>query len=146
VLNAPRSFAGDSFILAFPTPSDALGFALAFQEGLLRIEWPGQLLAGHDICRPVWVRSSVEAIRRQLVDGHMDAVLQDELPTGRSGISDMAGPAGYSGMERTSNTSMATSAAIGRQSTGVLAVEESIMSMVRPAASAMSMTAGMLAR
>ncbi|KAJ9533873.1 hypothetical protein QJQ45_026962 [Haematococcus lacustris] len=44
---------GDAFILAFHTPSDALRWAQAFQQGLLHLAWPEQLLQ-LDAGAPVW--------------------------------------------------------------------------------------------
>ncbi|KXZ56879.1 hypothetical protein GPECTOR_1g793 [Gonium pectorale] len=44
---------GDSFILAFSRPGDALGFSLELQVALLFVEWPQRLLA-EPVCAPVW--------------------------------------------------------------------------------------------
>ncbi|GFH28985.1 guanylate cyclase domain-containing protein, partial [Haematococcus lacustris] len=44
---------GDAFILAFHTPSHALHWAQAFQQGLLHLAWPEQLLQ-LDAGAPVW--------------------------------------------------------------------------------------------
>ncbi|KAL6754416.1 hypothetical protein V8C86DRAFT_354545 [Haematococcus lacustris] len=44
---------GDAFILAFHTPSDALHWAQAFQQGLMHLAWPEQLLQ-LDAGAPVW--------------------------------------------------------------------------------------------
>ncbi|KAG1668573.1 hypothetical protein FOA52_007307 [Chlamydomonas sp. UWO 241] len=43
---------GDSFLLAFHTPSDALGFAVHLQAGLLSADWDPELLT-HPSCAPV---------------------------------------------------------------------------------------------
>ncbi|KAG1657236.1 hypothetical protein FOA52_000439 [Chlamydomonas sp. UWO 241] len=43
---------GDSFLLAFHTSSDALGFAVQMQAGLLSADWEPELLA-HSACAPV---------------------------------------------------------------------------------------------
>ncbi|KAG1676528.1 hypothetical protein FOA52_000071 [Chlamydomonas sp. UWO 241] len=43
---------GDSFLLAFHTPSDALGFAMQLQAGLLSADWEPELLAQLS-CAPV---------------------------------------------------------------------------------------------
>ncbi|KAG1668672.1 hypothetical protein FOA52_001280 [Chlamydomonas sp. UWO 241] len=43
---------GDSFLLAFHTPIDALGFAVQLQAGLLAADWEPELLA-HPSCAPV---------------------------------------------------------------------------------------------
>ncbi|KAG1660713.1 hypothetical protein FOA52_014333 [Chlamydomonas sp. UWO 241] len=43
---------GDSFLLAFHNPSDALGFALQLQMNLLEAAWEPELLQ-HPICAPV---------------------------------------------------------------------------------------------
>ena len=37
-------FQGDSFIVAFHTPWDALRYCLAVQTALLSVEWPEELL------------------------------------------------------------------------------------------------------
>ncbi|KAJ9532991.1 hypothetical protein QJQ45_018077 [Haematococcus lacustris] len=49
---------GDAFILAFHTPSDALHWAQAFQQGLLHLAWPEQLLQ-LDAGAPVWAAPGV---------------------------------------------------------------------------------------
>lgn len=36
---------GDSFLIAFHTPKDALGYCLAVQSDLLQAPWPEELLA-----------------------------------------------------------------------------------------------------
>ncbi|KAG1664272.1 hypothetical protein FOA52_009774 [Chlamydomonas sp. UWO 241] len=52
---------GDSFLLAFHTPSDALGFAVELQAGLLAADWDPELLA-HPSCTPMtMVQSAVSA-------------------------------------------------------------------------------------
>ncbi|KAL6754411.1 nucleotide cyclase [Haematococcus lacustris] len=52
---------GDAFILAFHTPSDALHWAQAFQQGLLHLAWPEQLL--HlDAGAPVWAAPGAHAV------------------------------------------------------------------------------------
>ncbi|KAG1676448.1 hypothetical protein FOA52_002268 [Chlamydomonas sp. UWO 241] len=43
---------GDSFLLAFHTPSDALGFAMQLQANLLEAAWEPELLQ-HPFCAPV---------------------------------------------------------------------------------------------
>ncbi|KAG1669631.1 hypothetical protein FOA52_010791 [Chlamydomonas sp. UWO 241] len=43
---------GDSFLLAFHTPSDALGFALQLQRSLLEAAWEPELLQ-HPLCAPL---------------------------------------------------------------------------------------------
>ncbi|GFH27509.1 guanylate cyclase domain-containing protein, partial [Haematococcus lacustris] len=45
---------GDSFILAFHTPSDAARFAVAAQAALVLAPWPQQLYQ-LEVCKPVWV-------------------------------------------------------------------------------------------
>ncbi|KAG1658835.1 hypothetical protein FOA52_008260 [Chlamydomonas sp. UWO 241] len=50
---------GDSFLLAFHTPSDALGFAVQLQAGLLSADWDPELLA-HPSCAPVTMAPSAE--------------------------------------------------------------------------------------
>jgi hypothetical protein len=45
------SFQGDSIIVGFHTPLDALQAAMAAQEGLLAADWPIDLL-GHPLCVP----------------------------------------------------------------------------------------------
>ncbi|KAG2500097.1 hypothetical protein HYH03_001680 [Edaphochlamys debaryana] len=47
---------GDSFIVAFPTPSHALAFASACQLALVGAEWPPELLAHADGC-PVFAEA-----------------------------------------------------------------------------------------
>ncbi len=44
---------GDSIIMGFHTPLDALRAALAAQEGLLQAAWPEALLA-HPLCAPLY--------------------------------------------------------------------------------------------
>ncbi|KAG1651095.1 hypothetical protein FOA52_009209, partial [Chlamydomonas sp. UWO 241] len=48
---------GDSFLLAFHTPSDALGFAVQLQTGLLSADWDPELLA-HPSCAPMAMAQS----------------------------------------------------------------------------------------
>ncbi|KAG1655623.1 hypothetical protein FOA52_008837 [Chlamydomonas sp. UWO 241] len=43
---------GDSFLLAFHTPSDALGFAMQLQTSLLEAAWESELLQ-HPLCAPL---------------------------------------------------------------------------------------------
>lgn len=45
---------GDSFILAFHCPEDALLFSMAGQVALMECNWPAMLLAC-EICKPVYV-------------------------------------------------------------------------------------------
>ncbi|KAG1669680.1 hypothetical protein FOA52_002064 [Chlamydomonas sp. UWO 241] len=52
---------GDSFLLAFHTPSDALGFAVQLQAGLLSAVWEPELLA-HPSCMPVAMAQSAELV------------------------------------------------------------------------------------
>ncbi|KAJ9532985.1 hypothetical protein QJQ45_018084 [Haematococcus lacustris] len=52
---------GDAFILAFHTPSDALHWAQAFQQGLLHLAWPEQLLQ-LDAGAPVWAAPGTLAL------------------------------------------------------------------------------------
>lgn len=62
---------GDSFILAFHTPAQALAYAVSVQAQLLTQDWPQEVLA-HEACAPVCV-SPVEDIdalpRRAAVHG-----------------------------------------------------------------------------
>ncbi|KAG1660556.1 hypothetical protein FOA52_002000 [Chlamydomonas sp. UWO 241] len=53
---------GDSFLLAFHTPTDALGFAVQLQAGLLSADWEPELLA-HPSCAPVAMAQSAALVR-----------------------------------------------------------------------------------
>jgi hypothetical protein len=44
---------GDSFILAFHSPRDALAFCIQAQTSLMDAVWPRDLLLGHEECQPV---------------------------------------------------------------------------------------------
>lgn len=46
---------GDSFIMAFHLPKDALLFAMDGQVSLLTADWPFELLQTQ-VCKPVWVQ------------------------------------------------------------------------------------------
>ncbi|GLI69572.1 hypothetical protein VaNZ11_014230, partial [Volvox africanus] len=56
---------GDSFIIAFHTADDAVCFCALFQQGLLQVPWPAELLA-LDGCKAVWMcKSEPEPKRRR---------------------------------------------------------------------------------
>jgi class 3 adenylate cyclase len=47
---------GDSFILAFHSPSDALAYAVAAQKALLEAAWPQELLDNDPLAAPCTAR------------------------------------------------------------------------------------------
>ncbi|GIL47993.1 hypothetical protein Vafri_4714 [Volvox africanus] len=56
---------GDSFIIAFHTADDAVCFCALFQQGLLQVPWPAELLALEG-CKAVWMcKSEPEPKRRR---------------------------------------------------------------------------------
>ncbi|KAG1660559.1 hypothetical protein FOA52_002003 [Chlamydomonas sp. UWO 241] len=59
---------GDSFLLAFHTPTDALRFAVQLQAGLLSADWEPELLA-HPSCAPVTKAQSAALVRAGGGDG-----------------------------------------------------------------------------
>ncbi|KAG1677569.1 hypothetical protein FOA52_014467 [Chlamydomonas sp. UWO 241] len=66
---------GDSFLLAFHTPSNALGFAVQVQASLLAADWDAELLE-HPSCAPVTMVQSKELVSAGGGDGrfHLGSV------------------------------------------------------------------------
>ncbi|KAG2453357.1 hypothetical protein HYH02_001581 [Chlamydomonas schloesseri] len=56
---------GDSFIISFHHPDDALQFSLAVQQALLEEPWPKELLE-HEMGRPVWLARTATEVPLEL--------------------------------------------------------------------------------
>ncbi|MEW5301527.1 MAG: hypothetical protein WDW36_004384 [Sanguina aurantia] len=63
---------GDSFIMAFHLPKDALLFAMDGQVSLLTADWPFELLQTQ-VCKPVWVQGIASALHPKNLQDILDA-------------------------------------------------------------------------
>eukprot|EP00198_Chlamydomonas_reinhardtii_P006617 XP_001695953.1 predicted protein [Chlamydomonas reinhardtii] len=109
---------GDSFLLAFHSPEDALLFAMEAQVALLECGWPMELL-DCDVCRPAYVAHNDSDKRANL--------LADAGDPGGGGGGLMALPRASSGLSNKSTSEEASSpqASHGLSSGAVVAPGES---------------------
>ncbi|MEW5319088.1 MAG: hypothetical protein WDW38_010259 [Sanguina aurantia] len=63
---------GDSFIMAFHLPKDALLFAMDGQAALLTADWPFELLQTQ-VCKPVWVQGIARDLNPKNLQDILDA-------------------------------------------------------------------------
>ncbi|GFR40647.1 hypothetical protein Agub_g1232 [Astrephomene gubernaculifera] len=95
---------GDSFIIAFQTADDAVCFCALFQQELLLVPWPPELLMLEG-CKPVWMcRSMAEAPRRDIQQPPQLEVTRSAAPLSPFTLSAMSGAANsgsyHSGVRR----------------------------------------------
>ncbi|KAG2501553.1 hypothetical protein HYH03_000060 [Edaphochlamys debaryana] len=76
---------GDSFVLAFHSPKDALLFAMETQAALLQCAWPDELLAIGS-CGQLYVQGIMSTAKPKALDDILDASDEPITPAGASKI------------------------------------------------------------